>query len=205
MWHSGSGEINWLYSLAPSKGILILITILILHHYLDDNPAIICIYLNDNRAMICMYHFKLDVSHIIRVPIRRPATLGLLEISSLWWKRWQYQMILLSLHQYHHNINSTWSNFMLIIISTVVIVPLSVFDQNQWTAVSRSRFKDDAPSARPYHLKTKTISPSQWSLSPVSQYQVQGQSSSLCPHCLPDCELTTYTYTTSSVPFRLIQ
>ena len=32
--------------------------------------------------------------------------------------------------------------------------------------------------------------------------QVQGHSSSLCPQCLPDCELTTYTYTTSSVPFR---
>ena len=34
--------------------------------------------------------------------------------------------------------------------------------------------------------------------------QVQGHSSSLCPQCLPDCELTTYTYTTSSVPFRFL-
>ena len=36
-------------------------------------------------------------------------------------------------------------------------------------------------------------------------FQVQGHSSSLCPQCLPDCELTTYTYTTSSVPFRFPQ
>ena len=35
-------------------------------------------------------------------------------------------------------------------------------------------------------------------------FQVQGHSSSLCPQCLPDCELTTYTYTTSSVPFRFL-
>ena len=42
MWHSGGGEDNWLYSMAPSKGIIILIIILILPHSCDDKPDITC-------------------------------------------------------------------------------------------------------------------------------------------------------------------
>ena len=68
------GCIPWHLPKASSSSCIIII--LILQHYLDDNPAI-----------TCMNRFKFDFSHIIRVPIRKPVTLGLLEISLLWWKR----------------------------------------------------------------------------------------------------------------------
>ena len=38
MWHSGGGEDNWLYSMASSKGIIILMIIFTLPHSCDDNP-----------------------------------------------------------------------------------------------------------------------------------------------------------------------
>ena len=68
MWHSGGGEDNWLYSMAPSKGIIV-------HPHIASNR-------DDNHDMMYTY-----IAHFIfthgRVPIRRHATLGQLEISSL--------------------------------------------------------------------------------------------------------------------------